>query len=404
MDCDVLVVGAGPAGCAAARACSKRGLRTILVDKKEEVGVPVKCGEGIGSYLLKYLPFRIPKNQLEWKINGMSFYVEDILIERFGNFWGGYSIDRRKFDRWLANEAVRAGAKLLTRHELVDLQLNGDSGAEAYFRLSEGEQQIRAKYIVAADGADSEVSKILDLNKIGKSEVGWVYSWEVKNIKLYNAGVEQIFMGDYIPAGYAYIFPKSKNSANIGIGGFYSKRRLKQYFDEFLNLKFVKSQVKDSTFVVEKSGRASVGGKRLLGYKNIFFCGESANQNLKPFIEGILPAIICGDVAGNSIGLGVEDYRKRLEFIFGDFLRDSGLYEKALFRIWDLDRTRRYLTLALIASGSFPVYKLEELRDLDLRSLKDLLKSRRDIKLRWKEFFWYNYIQMLGSIKKLVSP
>ncbi|MEM0493600.1 MAG: FAD-dependent oxidoreductase, partial [Candidatus Thermoplasmatota archaeon] len=43
--CDVLVVGAGPAGCAAARSAAKNGAKTIFIDKKKEVGVPVLCGE-----------------------------------------------------------------------------------------------------------------------------------------------------------------------------------------------------------------------------------------------------------------------------------------------------------------------------------------------------------------------
>ena len=42
VDCDVLVVGAGPAGSAAARACASAGLRTLVVDKREEVGYPVR--------------------------------------------------------------------------------------------------------------------------------------------------------------------------------------------------------------------------------------------------------------------------------------------------------------------------------------------------------------------------
>jgi len=331
----------------------------------------------------------------------MSFCVEDNLIERFGNFWSGYSIDRRKFDRWLAGEAVKAGAKLLAKHELIDLYINDNSEAEAQFKSPDGEQRIRARYVVAADGADSDVSKNLNLNKIGKNEVGWVYSWEVKNIKMHNPRVEQIFIGDYVPLGYAYIFPKSINSANIGIGGFYSKRRLKKCFDEFISLKFVKSQIKDCTFVTEKSGRASVGGKRVLSYKNIFFCGEAANQNLKPFIEGILPAIICGDAAGNSIGLGIEEYKRKLEFIFGSFLKDSGLYENALFHIWDLDENKRYITLALIASGNFPVNRLDELLDLDRNSLENLLDSKKNIKWRWAELGWYKYIQIIGFLKRL---
>jgi digeranylgeranylglycerophospholipid reductase len=107
IECDVLVVGAGPAGSSAARAASLNGAKTIFIDKKDQVGIPVQCAEGIGKYLFPYLPFKIPKEQLIWKIDGMFFWVDDISIRKTGDFWNGYSIDRRKFDKWLSELAVK---------------------------------------------------------------------------------------------------------------------------------------------------------------------------------------------------------------------------------------------------------------------------------------------------------
>ncbi|RMF90582.1 MAG: FAD-binding protein, partial [Methanobacteriota archaeon] len=78
IECDVLVVGAGPAGSSAARAAAEGGAETIFIDKKKEVGVPVQCAEGIGSYLIPYLPFEMPEEQLIWEIEGISFHVDDI--------------------------------------------------------------------------------------------------------------------------------------------------------------------------------------------------------------------------------------------------------------------------------------------------------------------------------------
>jgi len=57
IECDVLVVGAGPAGSSAARAAAMNGAKTIFIDKKEEIGKPVQCAEGIGEDLFSYLPF-----------------------------------------------------------------------------------------------------------------------------------------------------------------------------------------------------------------------------------------------------------------------------------------------------------------------------------------------------------
>jgi digeranylgeranylglycerophospholipid reductase len=402
IECDVLVVGAGPAGCAAARACSKKGFKTVLVDKKEQVGVPVRCGEGVGSYLINYLPFKIPQKYLEWKIEGMSFYVEDILIERFGNFWGGYSVDRRKFDRWLADEAIRVGTKLLMNYELVDLQLE-QNNARAYFESPQGETRIVARHVIAADGVDSSISKILGLYNKETVKIANVYSWEIKNIELYNPSMEQVFLGDYAPSGYAYIFPKSRDTANVGVGGFSSKSKLKEYFDEFLELPVVKKQIKKCRFSIEKSGMAPVEVSQILGYKNVFFCGDAANQNIKPFIEGILPAIICGDTAGNSVTDGYKKYKENLEFIFGIFEKESERQKETLFKILKLDNRRRYLSLALVASGISPINNVDKLVKLDAESLRRLLYLGKNKKWRFSEFCWYKYIEVGGIIRRLIT-
>ena len=47
MDYDTVVVGAGPGGSTTARFAAKNGARTLLLEKREEIGVPVRCGEGI---------------------------------------------------------------------------------------------------------------------------------------------------------------------------------------------------------------------------------------------------------------------------------------------------------------------------------------------------------------------
>ena len=46
---DVVVIGAGPAGSVAARTTAQAGLSTLLVEKRQEIGSPVRCGEAVGS-------------------------------------------------------------------------------------------------------------------------------------------------------------------------------------------------------------------------------------------------------------------------------------------------------------------------------------------------------------------
>ena len=120
INCDVLVVGGGPAGCSAARASARGGAKTILIEEHPEIGVPVQCAEGIGKYLIPFLPFKVPQEQLRWEIKGMTFWADDILIKRDGGIWSGYTVDRAIWDQWLASLAKGEGAEIRVNTKLID--------------------------------------------------------------------------------------------------------------------------------------------------------------------------------------------------------------------------------------------------------------------------------------------
>jgi len=255
--CDVLVVGGGPAGCSAARAASLNGANTILIEKNDEIGKEVKCAEGIGEFLFPYLPFNIPREQLIWKMNGMFFWADDISIEKTGGFWNSYSIDRNKFDKFLSKLAINNGAELLTDTELIDLKFDENFVVKKTIVKKNGRIiDIEPKVVIAADGVESTVLDLLGLYKRKKGDLAEVYSWEMKDLELYKPNLEQVFLGEFTPSGYAYIFPKGKNTANIGVGGIYPEKKLESYFEEFLEIPHVKKQIKNAKYVKEKSKKA----------------------------------------------------------------------------------------------------------------------------------------------------
>ena len=54
-ECDVVVVGAGPGGSMAARYAAEGGAKTILIEKKAEIGAPLRCAEGVSKKWLAEL-------------------------------------------------------------------------------------------------------------------------------------------------------------------------------------------------------------------------------------------------------------------------------------------------------------------------------------------------------------
>lgn len=332
-ECDVLVVGAGPAGSSAARAAAGAGAKTILIDKKEEIGVPVQCAEAIGKYLFPLLPFKIPKEQLVWKIAGMTFWTEDVQVERKGGLWAGYAINRKIFDKWLASLAVDAGAKLFTSAELVDVEFREKHCVErAFVRTPHGMMTIKPKVVIAADGVESMVLKLLGFKIDKKGSIGEVIGFEMQNLNLESPYYEHIFIGDFAPGGYAYIFPKSKHVANVGVATLLPDKSLEEYYEEFIETPEVKRQIKGGVVVEEKSGKAPIENiTEKWTYGNVVLAGDAANQNIKPFVEGILPSIICGDIAGRISfsylhdGTPLDSYHDKVMKIIGNFFKASDI-------------------------------------------------------------------------------
>jgi digeranylgeranylglycerophospholipid reductase len=383
IECDVLVVGAGPAGSSAARAAAKTGTNTIFVDKKKEIGVPVQCAEAVGEYLIPYLPFKIPEEHLIWKIDGMLFWAEGITIERSGGIWSGYAINREKFDTWLANTALESGARLYLESELIELEFEDNYHVtKAIVKTGEEKKEIEPKVVIAADGVHSKV-----LTKLGftnhEDKCGEVLSFELTNLNLYKPTYEQLYIGDFAPGAYAYIFPLSKSRANVGVASLFQTEKLERCYAEFLEIPKVKKQLRNGEKVVEKSGWAPIhylADKWVYG--NVLLAGDAANQNFKPFVEGILPAIICGDIAGETAYNFItnanllSDYQKRVKDKLGDFFSESDHLLDIVYELGKPSNKKSHLLRLGISTGIFSPKEIEKLKKGSYNILKNKLDSK----------------------------
>jgi len=382
IECDILVVGAGPAGSSAARAAALGGAKTILIDKKKEIGYPVQCAEGIGKYLFPYLPFKIPKDQLIWCIDGMRFWVEGISVDHTSSGFHGYSIDRRNFDKWVANLAVKSGAKILTETELVDLELNEEYKVKnVELKTSKKELKIQPKVVVGADGCESTVLNLLGLYKPKRGDVGEVYSFEMENLKIEKPHIQNLHFGDFAPTGWGYVFPKSKTRANIGIGEILPKGDLEPKFHEFIEeYEPMRKMVgKDAEIVSEKITKVRHGNivdKWI--YNNVLLVGDAANQNIKPYYEGILPAIVCGNVAGRLAddmlkGREVSDYQykelvRKALFPYFDF--STNLID-LMIDVANINSRKKYLLISGAMIVTSLIEEINHIKPEQLLSLKD---------------------------------
>jgi digeranylgeranylglycerophospholipid reductase len=377
--CDVLVVGGGPAGCSAAISAAKKGLKTVLIEEHEEIGTPIQCAEGIGAYLIPEMPFDIPKELLKWEIAGMYFWADGLaVIKDKGGTYAGYSIDRSSWDKWIASKAINNNVKMYLETKLVSLEFDGSQVKKAIAKRNGKNIDFYPKYLIGADGTHSTVIKHLDVRK--RKKIGYVKSYEMKNLKLKYPKYDQLFFGDFAPKAYSYIFPLSETTANVGTGTLYENNNLEDLFKNFLSISPLIEQIEKGDITAEKSGEVPIENIcESPVYGNIFLVGDAANQNIKPFIEGNIPGIICGEVLGNFIydvykgNKNPEDYSEEINNKFS-LIQDSQIFTDIVYGDNEIDNEKLKILIFGVMSEIIPLGEsIDKYVKMEYNSLKKFM-------------------------------
>ena len=241
-DYDIVVVGAGPAGSSTARWAAKNGARVLMLEKRQEIGSPVRCGEGISRAWLDSVDLKLDSKSVACEVkgakiispNGTPFY----LSEKMAGNEVGIVLDRVFFDKLLAKNAVKAGADLMLKTSVTGL-LKDDGRITGVKLKSYGQtREIRCGCVVGADGFESQVGRWAGINtSLAPRDVTTCLQYRLTNIDQEHEYC-QFFLGSVAPGGYVWIFPKDEDTANVGLGVQLSKLKepgeVKKYLDRFI--------------------------------------------------------------------------------------------------------------------------------------------------------------------------
>jgi len=338
--CDVVVVGAGPGGCMAAKYAALGGLSVIMLEKKAEIGAPLRCAEGVSKKWLEEIGLTPDPKWISADMDGAIIVSPSghrfKLDESHAGNEVGYVLERHLFDKALAEQAAQAGAVIMMRtgctgviHEdgkLVGVKANRMGDAI----------EIRAKCVVAADGFESQVARWAGLDTgIDLKDMDTCLQYRMTNIDV-EPNYCEFVLGSAAPGGYVWIFPKGKGLANVGIGVQGTKCKLgadpKFYLDKFIagDERLNKGQILE----IVAGGVSTCPGMDDAVMDNLVVVGDAARM-IDPITGGgICHAARAGMYAGKVLAECAKggDFSKQALQPYERMWRDS--MEDKLYRNW----------------------------------------------------------------------
>ena len=296
---DVVVVGGGPAGSSAAHMAAKSGCTVALIEKEKEIAETVRTS-GV-TWISDIKKFGIPEECYN-PIKKFSFCSPKNSVKISGEIAKAAVLDVRKTYRFLANRAKTSGSELFTSTNVTEVLKDDTGKCTGVIAKSDGKQiQFNSKVVIDASGFVSVIAK----------ELGYVTQWkkfgagaefEVKTEKLEHDNWWLMVGQEYSPAGYAWIFPTSKDTARIGVGigkpdsDVDPTVRLNELLEKKLG------PIKDLGNIEKIEFHYGLipndGVSRKTVYDNLILVGDSAGQANPLVLEGIRYAIRFGEFAG----------------------------------------------------------------------------------------------------------
>ena len=313
---DIVVIGSGPGGSTTARYAAKKGLRVLLIDKRQELGAPIQCSGAISANALENVEIAADDEFIQEKIYGFGIYNENgtkctidyrtLKPDEYGELKKplGFIVDRRRFDRYLMTIAEREHVDVWLKSEGLNYTPEKNGTCTLTVRRFNEEIKINTKVIVGADGLQSQVGKWAGLNThIKLTELASCLQFVVDGVN--TDGLLEIITGDkWAPGGYAWVFPKGNGYAEIGLGvtRTLAKQNAQWYLDQFMKESFFKNRFKNARILEIQGGGVPLAAPLNIQYAdNLILVGDAA-RHVNPITGGgIHTAMASGKIAGEFL-------------------------------------------------------------------------------------------------------
>lgn len=395
MTCDVLVVGAGPAGSTAARTCSTLGLRTILLEEHPDIGRPTHCTGKLSVHAFER--FALPGSLIQSSLRAAALHAPDGSVARVRRAAvDSHVVDRERLDHYLAERAAAAGAEILVgvRARTVarlardgglmrveangrakadgsvaadlrveaDRQVGADLRVEADGRVEVGRRSgrvsITTSLVIDAEGCSPVLPQQLGINPGRISVHGLQY--EIEGAAIEDNDAPHLYFGrDVAPGFFAWLMPAGPGHGRLGLAvdPRATNRPPLHYLERLMvSHPHVAPRMCGARVVRKLAGRIPIlGPRRPTVTDGMMVVGDAAGHVKATSGGGIYFSMLAGEMAGRAaaqyVGADARGrpralaaYERGWRAAFGREIRFTSLVRRTLNRLPD-----RHLSTAIRA-------------------------------------------------------
>jgi digeranylgeranylglycerophospholipid reductase len=320
MKYDVVVVGGRIGGSISSLFASKNDVDVLMIEKRQEIGVPVQCAEGTTHSTFEILEMKPSSKYVCTEVgtgtihapNETYINAEDLVefnnLDK--NIAKGYILDRKVFDKHLAIESAKVGTDIMVKTTVKNLMKKDGKICGVVAKHMGKTMEIKADVVIAADGVESNMAQMAGLKAPDNPhDICSCAQYELVCSDFNPDRVHLYFGRKIAPGGYAWVFPKGEGIANVGLGIRGTTQNAYNYLKRFIS-KF------DATPVELNVGGVPLSGPIDKTYTDGFMVVGDAARQIDPVTGGgTFTTVPCARIAGEVAAEAVKEENTSAAFL-----------------------------------------------------------------------------------------